>query len=84
LRELLAQSQRGNPKNYSVRKLSRSKKEREKMIYKIETKQGFLPYEFDSKKEALDYVAAFLSWSGTKYRLHGPIITAKEKTEGNK
>jgi hypothetical protein len=25
-----------------------------------------------------------LSWSGTKYRLHGPIITAKEKTEGNK
>ena len=54
------------------------------MIYKIETKQGFLPYEFDSKKEALDYVAAFLSWSGTKYRLHGPIITAKENTEGKK
>jgi hypothetical protein len=31
LRELLAQSQRGKPKNYSLRKLSRSKKEREKM-----------------------------------------------------
>lgn len=54
------------------------------MIYKIETKQGFLPYEFDSKEAALEYVAAFLSWSGTKYRLHGPIITAKENTEGKK
>jgi hypothetical protein len=54
------------------------------MIYKIETKQGFLPYEFDSKKDALEYVAAFLSWSGTKYRIHGPIITAKENTEGTK
>ena len=53
-------------------------------MYKIETKQGFLPYEFESKKEALDYVAAFLSWSGTKYRLHGPIITAKENKKGNK
>jgi hypothetical protein len=54
------------------------------MIYKIETKQGFLPYEFNSKKEALDYVAAFLSWSGTKYRLHGPIITVKENTGAQK
>jgi hypothetical protein len=30
------------------------------MIYKIETKQGFLPYEFDSNVAALEYVAAFL------------------------
>lgn len=40
------------------------------MIYKIETKAGFLPYEFDTLQEAKDYVMGFLSWSGTKYRIH--------------
>jgi hypothetical protein len=49
------------------------------MIYKIETPQGFIEYEFASKKEANEYVMAFLSWSGTRYRIVGPIITAKEK-----
>jgi len=41
LRELLAQSQRGKPKNYSVRKLSRSKNEREKMT-KLVINMAFL------------------------------------------
>lgn len=48
------------------------------MFYKIETQQGFIEYEFATKQEAYDYVMAFLSWSGTKYRIVGPIITAKE------
>jgi hypothetical protein len=51
----------------------------EKMIYKIETPQGYLPYEFDSKQAAEDYAIGILSWSGTKYRIHGPIIVAKEE-----
>jgi hypothetical protein len=49
------------------------------MIYQIETPQGFLPYEFSTKKEAQDYAIGILSWSNTKYRIHGPVITAKEK-----
>jgi hypothetical protein len=49
------------------------------MIYKIETPQGYLPYEFDSKQAAEDYAIGILSWSGTKYRIHGPIIVAKEE-----
>jgi hypothetical protein len=48
------------------------------MIYKVETPQGILEYEFDSKENAEDYARAFLSWSGTRYRIIGPIITAKE------
>lgn len=39
------------------------------MIYKVETKQGFIEYEFADMKSAKDYVMAFLSWSGTKYRI---------------
>jgi hypothetical protein len=39
------------------------------MIYKIETKQGFIEYEFADMQSAKDYVMAFLSWSGTKYRI---------------
>jgi len=39
------------------------------MIYKIETPAGFLPYEFATKQAALDYVAAALSWQGTRYRI---------------
>jgi hypothetical protein len=48
------------------------------MIYKIETPQGFLEYEFDSKQAAEDYALGILSWTGTRYRIIGPIITAKE------
>ncbi len=44
------------------------------MIYKIETKQGFIEYEFANLQSAKDYVSAFLSWSGTKYR----IVKAKQ------
>jgi len=39
------------------------------MIYKIETKAGFIEYEFADMQSAKDYVMAFLSWSGTKYRI---------------
>lgn len=39
------------------------------MIYKIETKAGFIEYEFKDQQSAKDYVMAFLSWSGTKYRI---------------
>lgn len=39
------------------------------MIFKVETKQGVLPYEFKDKKSAEDYVMGFLSWYGTKYRI---------------
>lgn len=39
------------------------------MIYKVETKAGFIEYEFADMKSAKDYVMAFLSWSGTKYRI---------------
>jgi hypothetical protein len=48
------------------------------MIYKVETPKGFLPYEFATKQEAENYAMCFLSWSGTKYRIHGPIIVAQE------
>jgi hypothetical protein len=48
-------------------------------IWKIETKQGFLEYEFDSKQAAQDYALGILSWSGTRYRIHGPIIRAIEE-----
>jgi hypothetical protein len=50
----------------------------EEMIYKIETPQGFLPYEFDTKQDAQDYAMGILSWSGTKYRIIGPVVVAKE------
>lgn len=39
------------------------------MVYRIETPAGVLPYEFATKQAALDYVAAALSWSGTRYRI---------------
>ena len=39
------------------------------MIYKIETRQGFLPYEFPTLQAAKDYAMAALSWSGTAYRV---------------
>lgn len=39
------------------------------MIYKVETKRGFIEYEFADMQSAKDYVMAFLSWSGTKYRI---------------
>lgn len=39
------------------------------MVYKIETPQGVLPYEFTTEREARDYVMAALSWSGTRYRI---------------
>lgn len=48
------------------------------MIYKIETPQGYLPYEFATKQDAEDYAIGILSWQGTKYRIHGPIIVAQE------
>jgi hypothetical protein len=44
----------------------------------IETPQGFLPYEFDTKQQAEDYAMGILSWSNTKYRIHGPIVKAVE------
>jgi hypothetical protein len=47
-------------------------------IWKIETPQGFLDYEFETKQAAQDYALGILSWSGTRYRIHGPIITAIE------
>lgn len=50
------------------------------MIWKIETPKGYLPYEFESKQAAEDYALGILSWSGTRYRIHGPIITAIEAT----
>jgi hypothetical protein len=53
------------------------KKGTAQMVYKIETPQGVLPYEFDSKDEAMDYVMGVLSWSGTKYRIY------KAKKAGN-
>ena len=43
-------------------------------IYKIETPQGYLDYDFDSKQAAKDYAMGILSWSGTPYRIVGPII----------
>jgi hypothetical protein len=49
-----------------------------KMIYKIETPKGFLPYEFATKQDAQDYAMGILSWQGTKYRIVGPIIVAVE------
>lgn len=39
------------------------------MIYKVETKRGFIEYEFADIQSAKDYVSAFLSWSGTPYRI---------------
>lgn len=48
------------------------------MTYIIETPQGYLPYEFDTKQEAQDYAMGILSWSGTKYRIIGPVVIAKE------
>lgn len=39
------------------------------MIYKIETKQGFIEHEFANLQSAKDFVSAFLSWSGTPYRI---------------
>jgi len=35
------------------------------MIFKVETKRGFIEYEFKDLQSAKDYVAAFLSWTGT-------------------
>lgn len=48
------------------------------MIYKVETKQGFLDFEFADLQSAKDYTMAFLSWSGTKYR-----ITKAKQTVAN-
>ena len=39
------------------------------MVYRIETPAGVLPYDFATKKAAMDYVMAALSWSGTRYRI---------------
>jgi hypothetical protein len=39
------------------------------MIYKVETKQGFIEHEFADLQSAKDYTMAFLSWSGTKFRI---------------
>lgn len=47
-------------------------------MFIIETPQGYLPYEFDTKQAAEDYAIGILSWSGTKYRIIGPVIVAKE------
>jgi hypothetical protein len=45
-------------------------KGRNKMfIWKVETKAGFMPYEFETEQEAKNYAIGFLSWSGTRYRL---------------
>lgn len=60
------------------------------MIYKIETQQGLIGYEFKDLQSAKDYAMAFLSWSGTRYRilkarqtvLH-PITTADLYKETN-
>jgi hypothetical protein len=40
------------------------------VIYRIETPQGLLPYEFKTEKEAKDYAIGILSWSNTRYRIH--------------
>lgn len=60
------------------------------MIYKIETKAGFIEYEFVNMQSAKDYAMAFLSWSGTKYRIvkarqtvSNPISTADFYEEVN-
>lgn len=39
------------------------------MVYKVETPKGFIAHEFATKQEAEDYALAFLSWSGTRYRI---------------
>ena len=46
-----------------------NKRKAKRMVYKIETPAGFLPYEFPTKQAALDYVMAALSWQGTRYRI---------------
>ena len=74
LRGLLARTQRGKTNNNQTQK----QREGTNKMYKIETPQGFLEYEFDSKQAAEDYALGILSWTGTRYRIIGPIITAKE------
>lgn len=49
-----------------------------KMVYVIETPREFLPYEFATKKEAKDYAIGILSWTGTRYRIVGPVIFEKK------
>jgi hypothetical protein len=39
------------------------------VIYKVETPRGFVVHEFANIETAKAYVSAFLSWSGTKYRI---------------
>lgn len=42
------------------------------MKFKIEVPSGFLPFVFDSKQEAEDYVIGILSWQGvSRYRVVG-------------
>jgi len=48
------------------------------MVYVIETPREFLPYEFATKKEAKDYAIGILSWTGTRYRIVGPVIFEKK------
>lgn len=41
-----------------------------KVVYLVEVQgQGFAPYEFDTEKEAKDYVMGIVSWSGRKWRI---------------
>jgi hypothetical protein len=75
LRGLVERKRTQQSNNQTIRK---QRKGTNKMIYKIETPQGFLEYEFDSKQAAEDYALGILSWTGTRYRIIGPIITAKE------
>lgn len=47
-------------------------------VYAIETPKGLLPYEFATKKEAETVAVAMLSWTGTRYRIVGPVISKKK------
>jgi hypothetical protein len=41
-----------------------------KLVYLVEIQgRGFAPYEFETKKEAEDYVIGIVSWSGRKWRI---------------
>lgn len=46
-----------------------------KYVYLVEVQgQGFAPYEFDTEKEAKDYVSGIVSWSGRKWRIVRKVV----------
>jgi hypothetical protein len=55
--------------NFSHGNRHKKTKGKKMFVWKVETPSGFMPYEFDTEKEAKNYAIGFLSWSGTRYRL---------------